>query len=185
MANQEKNAAYAEYILCLATAFYLNVNIRITSETSTRHRPFFDLHPNASSGVEMLLSSSNNDHFQSLIPANETVLQARERCFEISETLHEMSVKISGLLEIPTSDQASEEAPSLQDQFAQVASDLEELRNKTEEFISFAKNNELADHLDCNMDDELNQLLTQVSSQYTMEAERNTHNATLVHIGIV
>eukprot|EP00111_Clytia_hemisphaerica_P009342 TCONS_00027422-protein len=79
LANQEKNAVYAEYILCLATAYYLDVNICITCETSTQDRPYFDLNPAASSGIEMFLASSNNDHFQSLVPTNETILHFEGR----------------------------------------------------------------------------------------------------------
>lgn len=70
---QERNGTFASAIFCHTAAIMLNVEIKITTLTSTEQHPTYALNSEATSGATMILSNITNFHFQSLVPCEENV----------------------------------------------------------------------------------------------------------------
>ena len=82
LSNQATNTVYVEHLAILCTAYFLGVEICVTTETCHKERPYFSYNRDSHSEISLWVANYQNCHFQSLIPTNDSVMN-----YEISKCL--------------------------------------------------------------------------------------------------
>ena len=74
LSNQATNTVYVEHLAILCTAYFLGVEICVTTETCHKERPYFSYNRDSHSEISLWVANYQNCHFQSLIPTNDSVM---------------------------------------------------------------------------------------------------------------